>query len=976
MPLTPSQILSANQAIFGGGGGGGVSALRASRAQKQDELEKLLEQEEEKDDGGGGIWDTIKSTTGTVIKPVASLLDMPRAAVVAGVVEGGDLLANLAGADNADDASWSDLRENFNRRIGVGDVIEESVAGDLPMPIKRLLGGAGDLSLDPLNYLTAGASTTAKAGLKRLAVEGGDEAARVLAREGVDAADDLLARQFADDVAATASNRIKKSWGVPVDPTAPVVAKGATAPTVRGILGEGATQRGLGRTLEHIERSGRGGLALDFGRLGSARIPGSVFGREPALLAAGAKAGSDALRTRPFGQAVRKAIVPYTATRDKFGQAIAEALPGIGHRRAALVDSAKLQLDQRIEPLLKAAKPDADMLGAMRAALDVGGDVDNALLQLDGLPEAQELLTEMAAVRDETYDAWLRAGKDPKSLLPKEEYLRHRLTEAGKEMFGIEKRSLLPGTKSGKLKKRVFDEESIDELNEWSGIAGWEDDPVKLVGSSWNYAHEVLGNAGAFDALENVASKIRGFDVGSVVSRKAKKGFVEIGPNRWVAPEIYDDLFNLAKAGTQSSIIRGWDTFSSLVKRQTLFNPIAFGPYFSQNMATGVAMNAARFGVGPQDYARLYGIRRAFKQAAKAGEKDLDATLATLLTGDDLELARALRSEGIFSTQHSLFDDIAEGSTPFVKPGKARRVAEFGTHKTAAANQFGEEMLRGSAFMKSMERGIPANQASDLVRSTHLDYTALGRTRFERDKINRFIFFPTWLLRAPSAIVRTYAHRPALFNVQAKMELGENWSERPRNQYGDIIGSRWSGPTSFLTGLGFEGGDAFDKPTELLHPVLQAALDEDSRRVTDILPPLSNVLSDEGNPVPGPMGGKLGFGGRLGKIIDGGLGGEPLERYGKGLGGFRYGVDYDAERGAEAFQTQIDERRAEIKAGADKPETTPKIRLVLAALAEGIPAAEAYTASKAELARALLDAGLSEDDVNRILEDDDAKLPK
>lgn len=981
MPLSPSQILSANSRLFGGGGGGSdaVSMVLAAKQAKRDEVDRLLAEEEE-DKDSPGIWDRVKSGVGGVIEPVARGADWTRAAVVGGAVELGDLLANAAGVDSADDASWDDLRHNVNRRIGFGDVLEEStVTDDLPLNVKRVLGGVGDLALDPLNYVTLGQGTAAKAGLKRLGARAGEEVAETAAREGLPAAERLLARNLAEEEAAAAAKEAAKAGILPglpgAGPVGASVAGSAPRLTVRDILAEGATQRGLDRTLRQIERTGKGGIGFDFGRLGAPRLGNAQLRAIPGIGAAGGagadvfRAGTEAFKQSDVGRGIRKAIVPYTATRDKFNDFIADAIPGIGHRRAQLVDSAKLQLDQRIEPLLKGVSPQE--IGVIRTALDFGGDVDGALDQLVDMPEAQNLLREMAAMRDETYDAWVAAGKKPDQLMNKTDYLRHRLTEAGKEKFGITPGGRgLPGTKSGNLKQRVFGDKTIAELNQKYGDELWDDDPATLIGSSWIYANEVLGNAGAVDALENVAKNIKGFDVSRVVSRKAKKGFVQVSPKGWVAPEIYDDLFNLAKSGTQSRIVRGWDTFSSIVKRQTLFNIIAFGPYFSQNMATGVAMNAARFGVGPADYARMFGIRKAIKQAAKAGEKDLDNVLATLLTGEDLALARAMRAEGLISPKRSLFDDVAEADTPFVKPSKARWVAELGTHKTAEINQFGEEMLRGSAFMKAMEQGVPANQASDLVRSTHLDYTALGRTRFERDKINRFIFFPTWLLRAPTAIVKSYAHHPALFNVQAKLELGKNWSERPRNEYGDIIGSRWSGPASFLSGLSFEGGDAFDSPIDLTHPVLKAALSDDprDRSITSVLPPLSNVLKDEGGPT------SLNFGqSRLGKVLSDED--DRQGRYLKSLGGFRYGVDYEAERGEEQFEEMLAERRAEIEAGAEKPETTQKIRLVLAALREGVPAADAYSLSKAGLAKALVKKGVSKKEIADILADKDATLP-
>lgn len=971
MPLTPSQILSANSKLFGGSSGGGVAALiNARKAAKDAELEALLAQEEE-EEPSEGIWDRAKGVVSGAIEPVARGLDYARAAVVAGAVEGADVLRDIAGKETfgtKGGASFGDLQRNINRRIGVGDVLEENtITEDMPLNVKRVLGGVGDVALDPLNYVTLGGSTVAKAGLRRVAASQGDEVAQVLAREGADAADNLLAERFAREQAEAAARR--EAAEAVAEPTLPGFGPtlpspglddvAGTAPTIRSILAEGATERGLGRTLSAIDRTGRGGVRF----AGRTMVEGDTLARLPGV--SKIKAGGQGLKYSGTGQAVRKALVPFTETRDAFGNVIADALPGIGHRRAQLVDTAKANLDARLDPLLKAANPET--LAPIRAALDVGGSVDEALAQLDGLPDAQELLRTLAAVRDESYDALIRAGKSPDELMAKDEYLRHRLTAAGKAEFGIKDARSRPGTKTGKFKSRTR-EGSIDEKLADDGFASYIDDPVRLVGSSYHYAQEVLGNAGAVDALEDVARKAHGVEVTDVVSRKAKEGFVQVSPNGWVPQEIADDLFNLAKSGTQSAIVRGWDTFSSLVKRQTLFNPIAFGPYFAQNMATGVAMNAAKIGAGPAEYKLVFALRTAVKRALKeGGEEGFDTALARLIPdAGQRALAVELRREGIFSAKRSLFDDIAEEGDYLLKPSRKRRAAEFGTHRTAQVNQFGEEMLRGAAFVKARTEGLASDAAADLVRKTHLDYSALGRTRFERDKINRFIFFPTWLMRAPTAIVKAYAHKPGLFNLQAKAELGKDWSDRPRNQYGDIIGRRVSGPVSFLTGLGFEGGDAFDKPTELLHPMLQAAVDEDSRRITDILPPLSRFVTDKGEGIEVP-------GGTLAKLIDN----EPGERqkYLESVFGVRRGIDYDAERGKDSFQAVLDERIAKRKENPDLPETTPTIRLRLAAIEAGV-GGNVYTMNGGSLARALLERGYDEKDIQRILDDDKAKLPK
>jgi hypothetical protein len=460
------------------------------------------------------------------------------------------------------------------------------------------------------------------------------------------------------------------------------------------------------------------------------------------------------------------------------------------------------------------------------------------------------------------------------------------------------------------------------------------------------------------DALENVAKGIRGFDVQSVVRREAAPGFTKVAPNRYVADQIVSDAFNLAKSGTQSELVRAWDTFSSLIKRQTLFNPVAFGPYFTQNMATGIAINAVD-GVRFSDYALIAKLHKATNAALKeGGERGFDDAIARLLPDvAEQELVKGLRAEGIFEAGHSFYDDFSEDALANIgKRSTPRKLAELGTHKTTEINKYGEEMLRGAAYKRHLENGLTSDGAADLVRKRHLDYSGVGRTRLERDKITRFIFFPTWLMRAPTAIVRAYAHTPGLANVQAKLEMGKNWSERERNQYGEIIGPRLSGPLSFLTELGYT---ATEEPVGQLNPIPKAIFDPKSRDLNEIIPPLSTVLDKDGSP-----------GGRVGGIL---TNEDKRERYLRSLGGVRTGVDYEGTNGKSSFDKTLAERAEKVADNPDLPETTPSIRLKQEAADAGIEGA--YSMSMAQLAEALIKrAGYSKSEVQAVLDDNDRSL--
>ena len=962
MPLTPSQILSANRRLLGGGGGSYTPVFRTSDS---DPVGDLLDEEKNPDspDPSPSILDRVKGGLTDVVSGAGRTLDYGRAAVVSGALELGEALRPLRGAEST--ASFDDFKANLNSRMGVGDVLERSdVTANLPLNLKRAIGLTGDLALDPLNYLTLGTSTAAKGGLSRVAASQGDEVAQALAKEGADAADNIIAERFAKEQADAAEDltrweaqrAAREAADTQLDLFDDVVSEAPvprpaildqTAPTVSEILNA--------RSLKAIERTGQGGIGLNLGRLGA---PTLVKGATLAPLGKPLVAASAWGKGTELSQTIGRALVPYKASKDAFGKAIADALPGIGHRAAAMVDIAKKDIDNRIAPLLGDSY-DSPAADAIRNAMDVGGDVGTGRALLADNPDALKLLDELVAVRDEAYETLIRAGKNPDELMPKDEYLRHVLTDEGAEALGIKKVKHKPGTRSGKTKSRTR-EGSVAEKMARDGVASYIDDPVRLVRSSAQYAYDVGGNAMMADALEDLAKQVKNLPPGvkpnDIIRRSASEGFHEIAPGRWVSDEIYNDLFNLSKSGTQNMIVRAWDQFSSIVKRQTLFNPIAFGPYFTQNMATGIAMNAVD-GARAADYAHLVTLHKASAAAFKeGGRKGYETILRQTLPAADAELVIALRNEGIFGAGSSLYDDIAtEAPLSFARTRK-QKVTEFGTVHTAKVNNWGEEILRGVNFRAQMRNGATAGEAANLVRKRHLDYSALGRTAFERNRINRFVFFPTWLLRAPTAIVKAYAHTPGALASQAKVEMGTQWYDRERNDYGDLLGARLSGPASFLTGLGHEVGG---EPVEMLNPLIQAVLNKDSRHATDILPPLSTVMSRPGATEPV---------GRVGGIA---LNDDKRSRYQRSLLGVRTGVDYGEDRAEDEFQKGLEERAADRKARAaagerDIPEFSPSQLLKMEAVEAGVE--DAYSMNSGELARALKAKGYSKRDIERVIE--------
>jgi hypothetical protein len=134
----------------------------------------------------GRLIDPLMSLLGT--QPVQRTLraaDAGRAAVLAGVRAVDDVTEGRG-------LSVNRTRQRFNQRQGVGDWIEES-RPDAPRWAKLAGGFVGDVALDPLTYLTGGATAVGKVGASG--------AVRAGARMGFRETADLAIRQGRDDLA-------------------------------------------------------------------------------------------------------------------------------------------------------------------------------------------------------------------------------------------------------------------------------------------------------------------------------------------------------------------------------------------------------------------------------------------------------------------------------------------------------------------------------------------------------------------------------------------------------------------------------------------------------------------------------------------------------------------------------------------------------------------------------------------------------
>ncbi|HEX5015992.1 MAG TPA: hypothetical protein VFX15_00225 [Actinomycetes bacterium] len=183
---TAGRILNSRQAGSPSWSGGGSTSFGTSTlpaytppeqpGQGRTALDDLLEslgptQPPDQPEGPGG-W---RGTLGTVVNSVPGrafftaldALDRPRRAIAATVAEGLDLVGLNADSRTDGEASWSDWWNQFNDpTFGFGDI----VASTGNKWLDRGIGLAGDLAMDPLNYLTgsgviAGTGARARVGL-------------------------------------------------------------------------------------------------------------------------------------------------------------------------------------------------------------------------------------------------------------------------------------------------------------------------------------------------------------------------------------------------------------------------------------------------------------------------------------------------------------------------------------------------------------------------------------------------------------------------------------------------------------------------------------------------------------------------------------------------------------------------------------------------------------------------------------------
>lgn len=121
-----------------------------SDAFREAELKLGSPRPQEQVDDDESLWDKARGGLGEAFGRVIDVVDTPRAAVVSAVNQLDQM------HDKGEGFSWDEFWADSSRNIGFGELVERNFK-DAPWAAKVAGGFVGDVGLDPLTYLTAGA---------------------------------------------------------------------------------------------------------------------------------------------------------------------------------------------------------------------------------------------------------------------------------------------------------------------------------------------------------------------------------------------------------------------------------------------------------------------------------------------------------------------------------------------------------------------------------------------------------------------------------------------------------------------------------------------------------------------------------------------------------------------------------------------------------------------------------------------------
>lgn len=439
-------------------------------------------------------------------------------------------------------------------------------------------------------------------------------------------------------------------------------------------------------------------------------------------------------------------------------------------------------------------------------------------------------------------------------------------------------------------------------------------------------------------------------------------GLVDLG-NGFHVKQVVADALKGATSTPPGELLKGIDAATNVLKRYTTLGPLNAIPHVTRNIFSNMlfaTMYGGVKGLKPWEEAGKY--RSVLQDILKAGETvDLDSLAARGLKGNAATRALDLHTQGLVGRGGAVFDEVGQeaekiGEAVAGKPkSKLRQVARkvsgdegvVGTRTASRVNEWHEELSRGAVFLQGLDDGLTPSMASRKSRDAMLDYSQEGLTKFERDVLQRTLFFYKFPRRAVPAGIKFSIEHPGAVNAASKSGIGIDRGER--NQFGDPIGLSFDTPLESTFGT---LRDFAKNPVEaaigMTNPVAQAALDKDKRGITDLLPPLGQGESRLGHlSEDRPNVGTALFapGGGL-------LGPTPWP-------GGRVGVDYEAKAAKEK------DEEARTKLPVSVRSYSPTQRLQAAAEKAGIESP--YGKTKKVLLKEMAEAGVSKDMLTSIL---------
>ncbi len=450
----------------------------------------------------------------------------------------------------------------------------------------------------------------------------------------------------------------------------------------------------------------------------------------------------------------------------------------------------------------------------------------------------------------------------------------------------------------------------------------------------------VVAQAEAKQAMADDLAQLGG---ARLAADEALPGFVEFG-GRFV-PKPVADALNGSIRTPSGRLLQAVDKGTSVLKRFTTLGPLNAVPHVARNIMSNKLFASMFGGVhGPEYYLEARGLRKALMKVDEptraAGGRPLeDALRAQGL--DEMKVRRALAThdQQLAGRGGSAFDDVD------VDGARAQGKGLRGTRTAARVNQYDEELTRGAVFLKALDDGLEPRLAAQKSRHALLDYTDEGLTPFERNVLQRVVFFYKFPRRAIPTGLEFMARYPGA--SLALSEAGVGVAQGTRNEYNEKIGAYLDTPLEATVG---GVAELLSEPTGAVNPVLRSlatGLAGEDVELGKALPPLGQAQRFIER-----QGEGEGLFDREGGISPSGAG--PFGAY--SIFGVREGKDYGRERWLEDMEGRV----------AEKGEPSKTDRLILAALDAGIE--QPYEMSDSELAKALVARGVQRSALSKLVE--------